>query len=71
MTMHRPLNPHGASVAIDANGLNRDDPPRSAMVDRLLALAAARKFRLITPYGVRTELKDPRTPAEIVPRGVV
>jgi hypothetical protein len=61
---HQPLNPRGASVAIDANALKRVDPARSAMVHRLLALADAREFRLIVPHGVRGELQHPHTPSE-------
>jgi hypothetical protein len=49
----------------DANAFNRNDPQDGPRVDRLLALAEQRKFSLIMPHTVQTEIKDPRTPTNV------
>jgi hypothetical protein len=64
-TNRRPFDPRRSNVAIDANALNRDGSAYDALVDRLLALYAAERVRLIVPKGVRGEILDPRTPAHI------
>ena len=68
--MHQPLNPRGASVAIDANALNRDGCVHDALVDRLLTLRDQGAFRLIVPHGVREELLHPLTPPQVSKPGL-
>jgi hypothetical protein len=62
---HRPLDPHICNVAIDANALDRDGTDHDAEVDRLLALASAGTINLIVPKGVRLEISNPKTPADV------
>jgi hypothetical protein len=62
---HRPLDPRICNVAIDANAIDRDGNDRDALVDRLLALYQAGTIRLILPKGVRVEIANPNTPADV------
>ena len=61
----RPLDPRMCPVAIDANALARDGGERDALVDRLLALSKSGTVRLLVPKGVRAEIQNPNTPADV------
>jgi len=65
-----PLNPDGANVAIDANALDKSPNVSAADVDRLLLLAETGKIQLIVPKGVRLEMLNPMTPAEVRSTGL-
>jgi hypothetical protein len=63
--MHKPLDPRGVNVTFDANAFKRDGSPDDADVDRLVELGRAGKIILVTPWSVRAELADARTPAPV------
>lgn len=54
-------DPRWCHVVIDANAFDRLDDD----VERVLALRAAGKIRLIAPGGVRAETLHPHTPAAV------
>ncbi len=66
----RPLDPRKSNVAIDANSLDRTNANRTIAVDRLLSLAKDRKIQLIVPKGVRREMQNPKTPANVKEAGL-
>jgi len=63
--MHRPLDPRITNIAHDADVLDRDGSARDSLVDRFVALAASRKFKLVIPGGVRQQVQHPHTPADV------
>ena len=62
---HRPLDPRICNVGIDANAIDRDGTDRDALVNSLLALYQAGTISLILPKGVRVEIANPNTPADV------
>lgn len=58
-------DPKYCQTFYDANALDRDEPGRSPMVDRLLGLGDERKISLIMPHSVQTEIQHPRTPSNV------
>ncbi len=63
-----PPRPRTPLVALDANALDRDGSPRDALVDALLAAAAAGRLRLFVPEGVLAEMRGPARPRPCGPR---
>jgi hypothetical protein len=59
-----PLDPRKVNVLIDANALDPSDG-HDADVDRLLALKAVGKIKLIASGGVREEAQHPPTPPAV------
>jgi|ERR1700722_8512799 hypothetical protein len=59
------LDPSETNIAIDANAPDRDGGERDALVDRFNALVEARTLTIVVAYGVRSEVENPRTPAEV------
>jgi hypothetical protein len=60
----RPLDPRRVNVLFDANAFDGVGPD-DANVDRLIVLGRSRKINLVTPWSVRTELQNLRTPTSV------
>jgi hypothetical protein len=60
----RPLDPRKVNVLFDANAFDRGTGD-GADIDRLLALKADGKIKLIAPRGVRQETQHSHTPASV------
>lgn len=61
----RPPNPHYASIRVDANFLDSDDPGEHEAALSILRLARAREIPLAMPHSVKAEIDHPNTPAAV------
>ncbi len=61
----RPLNPRICNIALDANALDLDGGSRDTLVARFRELVAAKMLKVVVPGGVRGEVQNPNTPANV------
>jgi hypothetical protein len=59
------LDPRICNIGHDANALDRNGSPRDALVDRFRALATTGMLIVVVGGGVRDEIQNPHTPADV------